>query len=416
MKVIVLGAGVVGTSTAYFLAKAGMDVHVIDRQEGVARETSFANGGQIAANHAEPWAAPSVLPKALKWLGRTDAPLLYHLRLDPSLWAWTLKFLANCTPGRERRNTVRTLRIALYSRTILQRLRRETAIEYDHLARGILNIFHTPKSFSAGARAADVMSELGCERRTLDRGACLDLEPALRFSDAPFVGGTWSPHDESGDCFLFTQRIGEMAQKEGARFHFGTTVTRLLAKGNRVGGVETATGVETADAYVLSLGSYSRKIAQDMGLNLPIYPAKGYSVSIPIENDEGAPMVSITDDAHKLVLSRLGGIFRIAGTAEFAGYDTTIDPVRARQTLDAGLHLFPRAGSRDRGEYWTGLRPVTPDSVPLLGRSPIENLYLNTGHGTLGWTMAAGSGRVIADLIGGRRPEIDLTGLGIDRF
>lgn len=416
MKVIVLGAGVVGTTAAYFLAKAGMDVRVIERRDAVGLETSFANGGQIAANHAEPWAAPSVLPKALMWLGRADAPLLYHLRLDPALWSWTLKFLANCTPAREHQNTVRTLRIALYSRTILQRLRQETAIEYDHLARGILNIFPTPKSFTAAARAADVMTKLGCERRTLDRAACLELEPALQFSEAPFVGGTWSPHDESGNCLLFTQRIGEMAQREGARFHFATTVTGLMTKNGRISGVATTTGIETADAYVLSMGSYSRKIARDVGLKLPIYPAKGYSVSIPIEDDAGAPMVSITDDAHKLVLSRLGDVFRVAGTAEFAGYDTAIDPTRARQTLDAGLRLFPRAGSRDKGEYWTGLRPVTPDSVPLLGRSPIENLYLNTGHGTLGWTMAAGSGRVVADLIGGQAPEIDLRGLGLDRL
>ena len=418
MKAIVLGAGVIGVTTAYELARDGHDVTVIEQREDVALETSYANGGQIAANHAEPWAAPGTIAKAIKWLGRYDAPLLYRLRLDPALWAWTLEFLANCSEPKFWENVARILRVALYSRERYKALRDEVDLDYGLRQLGIISIYRDGRGFDLALDRARTMTELGCERRALDRKGCIDLEPALAHSTQLLSGGTWSPHDESGDCLAFTQQLAEKAKALGVTFQFNTRVLGLISEGYKITTAKTDRSDVHGDVFVLALGCHSQAIAKPLGLKLHIYPTKGYSVTLPITNPDGfeAPRVSLTDDQHKLVFSRLGDQLRIAGTAEFSGYNTDLNQRRADLTLDTALKLFPRAGVREQATFWAGLRPSTPDGVPLLGRGKHENLLLNTGHGTLGWTMAAGSARIVADLARGRAPAIDMNGLGWERF
>ena len=416
MKVAVLGAGVVGVTTAYFLAKGGASVIVVDRQPGAALETSFANGGQISVNHATPWATPSTPLKALKWLGRADAPLLIHPRWDPALAAWLVRFLANCTRRRLRINIERALRVALYSRHELAKLRAETGVEYDQLARGILHIFRNPRDYAEALPGSALMNELGCERRVVSVDECVAIEPALGSVRDCLVGGIFSPGDESGDAHSFSRRLAELAGELGTKFLWNEPIYRLSGNGLRITGIETDAGIVEADVYVLALGSYSPLLLQPLGVALPVYPGKGYSVTLPIDGHLGAPTVSLIDDEFKMVYSRLGNRLRVAGTAEFAGWDASITERRARFLLAKAVELLPDCGDVERAEFWAGLRPSTPDGVPVIGRTAFDNLFLNTGHGTLGWTMACGSGRVIADLILGRRPEISLDGLGIDRF
>ncbi len=416
MKVAVLGAGVIGVATAYHLARAGHAVTVVDRQPGPALETSLANGGQISANHATPWATPSAPWKALKWLGRRDAPLLVHLRADPALAAWLVRFLANCTRGRLARNTERALRLALYSRAELVRLRAETGLAYDHLSRGILHIFRSRRDYDEALPQVELMARHGCVREVVDADGCVAIEPALARARDRLVGGIFSPGDETGDAHAFTSALAAIAAGLGVGFRYGTSVRRLDVANGRLAGIDTDTGMIMADACVVALGSYSPRVLKTAGLGLPVYPAKGYSVTIPVADAGEAPSVGLIDDEHKMVYSRLGGRLRIAGTAEFAGYDAAVDTRRARSLLAKAIELFPRAGDPAQATLWAGLRPSTPDGVPLIGPTPIEGLCLNTGHGTLGWTMACGSGRVVADLVSGRTPEIALDGLGLDRF
>ena len=416
MKVAVLGAGVIGVTTAYFLAKGGASVTVVDRQPGPALETSFANGGQISVNHATPWATPSTPLKALKWLGRSDAPLLIHPRWDPALAAWLIRFLANCTRGRLRTNIERALRVALYSRGQLAELRAETGIEYDQLTLGILHIFRNPGDYAEALPGSSLMNELGCERRIVSVDECVALEPTLAWTRDRLVGGIFSPGDESGNAHTFTLRLAEVCEGLGVQFQWRQPVRRLLRSGHRIVGVETDGGGIDADAYVLAFGSWSPLLLKPLGMALPVYPGKGYSVTIPIGGHLGAPTLGLIDDEFKMVYSRLGDQLRVAGTAEFAGWDTSVTEARARFLLTKAMELFPDCGDVERAEFWAGLRPSTPDGVPVIGRAGFDNLFLNTGHGTLGWTMACGSGRVIADLVLGRTPEISLDGLGIDRF
>ena len=416
MRVIVLGAGVVGTAVAWYLAKAGHDVTVVERREAAGLETSFANGGQISPCHAEPWANPSVLPKMLKWLGRDDAPLVFRWnRFDPALWAWGLSFLANCTPGRTATNLERALRVALYSRGCLQALRAETGIEYDQRLKGILHVYRDPGEFAHARAAAARMRASGLARDDKDPAACVAIEPALAPVADQLAGGIHTPDDESGDAHKFTQALAALAMAKGVTFLTGQSVTGFGRQGGRIATVFTDHGTLSADAVVMALGSYSPLVARHLGLRLPIVPAKGYSITVPVDGHAGAPTVSITDDEHKLVFSRLGERLRVAGTAEMAGWNPDLTP-RWRVVMEHARRLFPDGGDYTRAEPWAGLRPVTPDSVPILGKSPIANLWLATGHGTLGWTMACGTGRLIADLISGRTPEIDLSGLGLDRF
>jgi D-amino-acid dehydrogenase len=416
MKVLVMGAGVVGVATAYYLGKGGASVTVVDRQPGPALETSFANGGQISANHATPWATPGAPLKALKWLGRIDAPLLLHLRWDPALAAWLVRFLANCTRRRLRINIERALRVALYSRRQLRELRAETGIEYDQLTCGILHIFRNPRDYAEALPGVALMNELGCERRVVSAADCVALEPALAPARDILVGGIFSPGDESGDAHTFALRLAELCDGLGVQFRWRQPVRRLLRSGQRIVGVETDGGDIDADSFVLAFGSWSPLLLKPLGVTLPVYPGKGYSVTIPIDGHMGAPTVSLIDDEFKMVYSRLGDRLRVAGTAEFAGWDVSVTEARARFLLGKAIELFPDCGDAERAQFWAGLRPSTPDGVPVIGRAGFDNLFLNTGHGTLGWTMACGSGRIVADLVLGRTPEISLEGLGIDRF
>ncbi|MBK8907459.1 MAG: D-amino acid dehydrogenase [Rhodospirillales bacterium] len=416
MKVLVLGAGVVGVASAYYLAQSGHEVTVVDRRDGPGLETSFANGGQISANHATPWATPGTPWKALGWLGRRDAPLLLHLRADPALWSWLSRFLANCTTERLRVNTERALRVAVYSRERLAALRAETGIAYDALQRGILHIFRNERDYRDALPQVELMDRHGCRRRIVAASECLEIEPALAAVGDDLVGGIFSPDDESGDAYSFTTGLAEICESLGVAFRYGTAVQRLVRADDGLAGVDTDLGRLTADAYVVAFGSYSPLLLKPIGLRLPVVPAKGYSVTLPIVRPEKAPSVGLIDDAFKMVYSRLGDRLRIAGTAEFAGYDDALDERRARFLLGKALEIFPDCGDPAEAVFWAGLRPSTPDGVPVIGRTPVANLFLNTGHGTLGWTMACGAGRLIADLVSGAAPGIPLDGLGLDRF
>jgi D-amino-acid dehydrogenase len=417
VKVLVLGAGVVGVTTAWYLAKAGHEVAVIDRQPGAGLETSFANGGQISPCHAEPWANPATPKTAMKWMGREDAPLAFRWqRWDPALWAWGTRFLLNCTASRARLNTDRTLRVAIYSRACLQSLRAETGIEYDQKTQGILHVYRDPQSFEHALGASDLMTRLGLTRQVTSADEALALEPALAAVHAELAGGIYTPGDESGDAHRFTQNLARLCAEKGVTFHYGTKILGLELEAGRLAAVATDKGRLRADAFVMALGSWSPKLARQVGLNLPIYPAKGYSATLAVTDAAKAPTIAITDDEHKLVYSRLGDRLRCAGTAELAGWNLRMDPERAAIVTEQSRSLFPGAGDFDKADLWCGLRPVTPDSVPILGRTRIANLFLNTGHGTLGWTMSCGSARVLADLISDRPPDIDMSGLGLDRF
>src|SRR5512132_452383 len=416
MKVLVMGAGVVGVATAYYLAKGGASVTVVDRRSGAALETSFANGGQISANHVTPWATPGTPLKASMWLGRADAPVLVHLRWDPPLAAWLLRFLANCRRGRLRINVERALRVALYSRTQLAALRATTGIEYDQLTRGILHIFRNPRDYAEALPTVELMNELGCERRIVIAEECVPLEPALARVRDDLVGGIFSPGDESGDAYRFTVRLAELCAGLGVDFRWGEAIRCLRISGRSLTAAETDGGDIRAHAFVLALGSWSPLLLRPLGIALPVYPGKGYSVTIPIGRHEGAPVVGLIDDEFKMVYSRLGERLRVAGTAEFVGWDASVTEARARFLLGKAVELFPDCGDFGRAEFWAGLRPSTPDGVPVLGRAGFDDLFLNTGHGTLGWTMACGSGRLVADFVLGRTPEISLDGLGIERF
>jgi D-amino-acid dehydrogenase len=411
MKVVVLGAGVVGTASAWYLARAGHEVTVLERRAGAGLETSFANGGQVSVSHAEPWANPSAPFKVLKWLMREDAPLLFRLRADIAQWEWGLRFLVECLPGRTHDNIIQILAMASYARSELQALRADTGIEYDQLMRGILHVYTEQKEFDAAISAASLMREYGCDRQVKTREECFAIEPALKNSEAPIVGATYTANDESGDAFKFTQQLAQLCSARGVVFRYGSEIRELFIEGGRVAGVVLMAGnsqeVLTADAYVIALGSYSALILRDAGISLPIYPAKGYSVTIPIAGHAGAPSVSITDDGAKLVFSRLGDRLRAAGTAELNGYNMDINRIRCEAIVKRTFALFPQAGDRSRIEFWTGLRPSTPSNVPYVGRTRYPNLYLNTGHGTLGWTMSCGSGHAIADIVSGNTPEVN---------
>jgi len=416
VKIIIIGAGVVGTAASWYLAAAGHEVEVVERREGAGLETSFANGGQISPCHSEPWANPAVLPKLAHWLGHEDAPLLVRWRRwDPDLWAWGLSFLANCQPSRTAINTERVLRLALHSRDCLRQLRAETGIRYDQRTAGILHIYRDPDQFAHACGAAALMRRYGLERVALTAEECLAHEAALASVAPHLAGGIFTPGDESGDAHLFTRELARLAEERGVRFRWGVTVRGLRRDGDRITGLDTDAGELVADSYVLAAATASRALARPLGLTLPIIPAKGYSITAPVTNPAAAPVVSITDDEHKVVFSRLGERLRVAGTAEMTGEDLTLTPARVAAVLAQARAVFPDAADYDQAEPWTGLRPATPDGVPLVGATSYRNLWLDTGHGTLGWTMACGSGQVLADLISGRRPAIDPSGLGLSR-
>lgn len=409
MRIVVLGAGLIGVASAWFLVEDGHEVVVVDRQPGPALETSFANGGQISTSHAEPWANPAAPMKILKWLGREDSPLLWRLRADPAQWAWGLRFLRECTGARTRANIRAILTLALDSRARLKTLRQELGLEYDALTRGILHFYTNPAEFEHAIPQAALMRDFGCERVVKTAAECLSIEPALAYARQPIVGGTFTAGDESGDAHRFTMSLADRLAEKGGCFRFGVAVAGVETVGGRVSAIRLANGeVLVADACVVALGSYSSLLTRSLGIAIPLYPAKGYSITIPLSQDTPAPSVSLTDDGAKLVFSRLGQRLRVAGTAEFTGYDTALNFPRIEALLRRTREVFPRLAIEGNAvEPWAGLRPATPSNVPIIGATRLANLYLNTGHGTLGWTMAVGSGRLLADLVAGKAPAID---------
>ena len=422
MRVIVLGAGLLGVTSAYYLQQQGHEVTVIDRQATPGAETSFANGGQISVSHAEPWANPSAPLKVLQWLGQEDAPLLFRLRADMRQWLWGLSFLRNCTPERTRHNIRQIVSLGTYSRSALQQLRRDTGIQYDQRTQGILHFYTDPKEFDGALGPAEQMRQLGCERQVISADEAVRIEPALRHIRPQLAGATYTAEDESGDANLFVRELAKLCERAGVPFQMGAHITALRTAGGEIDHVEL-TNAEgrfermRGDAYVLAMGSFSPLLAQPLGIRLPIYPAKGYSVTLPVKDARLAHQVSLTDDEYKLVFSRYtsaqGDRLRIAGTAELNGYDRNLNQVRCEAIVRRVEQLFPGAGDTTRAEFWTGLRPATPSNVPLIGRTQLPNLFLNTGHGTLGWTHSCGSGKALADIVSGRVPEVDFAFTGM---
>lgn len=424
MKVIVLGAGIIGVSSSWYLNQAGHEVQVIERQPGAAQETSFANGCQISVSHAEPWANPSAPGKVIKWLGKEDAPLLYRFRPEWLQWKWALNFLRECTPGRTAENIRQIVAIAEYSRQALVALRNDTAIEYDYLNRGILHFYTEQKEFDDSLPMARLMRDLGCPRQSISADEVVNIEPALASIRHKIVGGDFTATDESGDVYKFTTALAARAQQRGVQFSYNTSVTRLLLEGSgaarKITGVEVIDGqgrhqVLRADAFVLALGSYSQELLTPHGVSLMIYPGKGYSATYPVLHPDLAPSVSLTDDGYKIVISRLGDRLRVAGTCELNGFGRDLNSTRCDALTRRMRELFPDACDYSAPVYWTGLRPLTPSNVPYIGKSEIANLFLNTGHGTLGWTMGCGSGKAIAEIVSGRVPEVDFAFHGMPR-
>ena len=409
MKIIVLGAGVVGVTSAWYLTAAGHEVTVIERRDAAGLETSYANGGQISAGHAEPWAKPSMVPKLLRWLGREDAPLLFRPRADRAQWEWGLRFLLECFPGRFQRHSRTLAGLAMHSRECLRALRAQLGIRYDHLERGILQFATNERDLEALTRHAEATQALGIRRQVKSAAECFALEPALRDSRDRVLGGVYNPSDESGDAHRFTAELARHAAAKGVVFRFATSIQAIEATGGQVSAVRLQNGeTVAADAYVVSLGSYSPLLLAPLGIRIPVYPLKGYSITLPLGAKEAAaaPSVSLTDEAFKIVISRLGNRLRAAGTAELTGYDTTVNLARCAAIANRVRDLFPALCGVSAVDNWSGLRPATPNNVPVIGRTRLKNLFLNTGHGTLGWTLACGSASVLADLMSARQPQI----------
>jgi D-amino-acid dehydrogenase len=416
MKILVLGSGVIGTTTAYYLAKAGHQVTVVERQPGPALETSFANAGEVSPGYSAPWAGPGVPMKAVKWMLMHHSPLVVWPMLDMAMWRWGAQMLRNCTEARYRTNKGRMVRLAEYSRDCLAELRTETGIQYDQRTQGTLQLFRTQKQLDGTGKDIEILQQYGVPYELLDREGYCRSEPALALVKEKFVGALRLPGDETGDCFKFTQGIAERAAEMGVKFQFNTAIEGIETSGGKFTGVRTSAGILTADACLVALGSYSPMLLKPIGINIPVYPVKGYSITVPITDPAGAPESTIMDETHKVAVTRLGDRIRVGGTAELAGFSTKLREAR-RDTLNHVVSdLFPTGGDVSKAEFWCGLRPMTPDGTPVLGGTHVQGLYLATGHGTLGWTMAAGTGRVMADLMSGRPTDIDMKGLTVERY
>lgn len=416
MKIAILGAGVIGVTSAYFLAKAGHEVTVIERQKGPALETSFANAGQISPGYSTPWAAPGIPQKAAKWLFMKHAPLVVRPRLDPAAWRWMAAMLRNCTSARYSVNKGRMVRVAEYSRDVLRRLREEEGIAYDHGARGTLQLFRSQEQLDAIGKDVEVLRDDGVPFEILDAEGCRKVEPGLASARVSFVGGLRLPNDETGDCFIFTKELAKRCEAMGVTFRYGVSIEEIRAEGGRIVAVRSSEGELEADSYVAALGSYTPKLLRGLGLRIPVYPVKGYSITLPIVEPDRAPLSTIMDETYKVAITRLGDRIRVGGMAEIAGFSHDLPPAR-RETLELSVEdLFQGAGDLKRASFWSGLRPMTPDSTPIIGPTAFRNLWLNTGHGTLGWTMACGSARVLADLVSGLRPEIEAEDLALSRY
>lgn len=416
MKIAILGSGVIGTTAAYYLAGAGHEVTVIDRQAGPALETSFANAGEVSPGYSAPWAGPGVPVKAIKWLLMHHSPLVIKPMLDAAMWRWGAAMLRNCTQGRYRVNKARMVRLAEYSRDCLKQLRDDTGIRYDERTQGTLQLFRTRKQLDGTAKDVEILKQYGVPYQLLDQDGYLKYEPALAEVRHKFVGALRLPGDETGDCFMFTNALAKLAEDRGVKFRFGVDIRRIQGDASAVAAVETSEGPIVADRFLVALGSYSTAMLKSLGIRIPVYPVKGYSITVPIVDAGFAPESTIMDETHKVAVTRLGDRIRVGGTAQLSGFDLQLNDAR-RRTLDFVVtDLFPRGGDVARAEFWTGLRPMTPDGTPIVGPTHIPNLWLATGHGTLGWTMAAGTGRLLADWMSGRRPEIDTDGLTVERY
>ena len=416
MKVLILGSGVIGTSCAYYLAKAGHEVTVVDRQSAPGLETSFANAGEVSPGYSAPWAGPGVPIKAIKWMLMHHSPLVIWPMLDPAMWRWGAQMLRNCTAARYAINKARMVRLAEYSRDCLRELRLDTGIQYDERSQGTLQLFRTQQQLDSTGKDIEILQQYGVAYEVLDRAGYIGVEPALAHVQEKFVGALRLPGDETGDCFLFTQRLAELAQRQGVHFRFGVNIQAIVREGHRITGIQTDRERLHADCYLVALGSFSPLLLKPVGIDIPVYPVKGYSITVPIEDASRAPESTIMDETHKVAVTRLGDRIRVGGTAELAGYSSSLREAR-RGTLNHVLtDMFPGAGDIGKGEFWSGLRPMTPDGTPVVGGTDYPNLYLATGHGTLGWTMATGTGRVLADLVSGRQPDISMDGLTVARY
>ncbi|NLR74616.1 D-amino acid dehydrogenase [Leeia sp. IMCC25680] len=414
MRVVVLGSGIIGVSTAYYLARNGMEVTVVDRQSGPALETSFANAGQISPGYAAPWAAPGVPLKALKWLFQKHAPL--SIRPDGSLWQWQwlARMLANCTAARYDINKERMMRLAEYSRDVIRQLRQDTGIAYEGRSQGTLQVFRSQAQLDAVGKDIAVLERCGVPYELLDRDGCVRAEPALDRNQ--IVGGLRLPNDETGDCALFTLELAKAAEALGVTFRYNQPIDRLLVDGERITGVQLGQERLQADHYVVALGSYSTPFLQQVDLPIPVYPVKGYSLTIPITDASRAPTSTVLDETFKVAVTRFDNRIRVGGMAELAGFDLGLNP-RRRATLEMVVDsLYPGSGDLPAATFWTGLRPMTPDGTPIIGGTRYRNLSLNTGHGTLGWTMGCGSGKLLADVLAQRQPDIRTDGLSIARY
>jgi len=416
MKVLVLGGGVIGVTSAYYLAKAGHEVTVIDRQPKAAQETSFANAGEVSPGYSSPWAGPGVPVKAIKWLLMRHGPLVVWPKLDPAMWIWLMKLLRNCTSARYAVNKSRMIPIAEYSRDCLRALRADIGIQYDERSQGTLQLFRKQAQLDGTAGDIEVLKQYGVPYEVLDRAGCVAAEPALAGVKDKFVGGLRLPQDETGDCQMFTEALAAEAAKLGVNFLFNTAIKRLVAEGTRITGVDTSAGLLTADSYVVALGSWSPYLLKPLGVAVPVYAVKGYSITVRIKDADAAPVSTVMDESYKVAITRLGTRIRVGGTAEISGYSNRLDAARHATLSHSLTDLFPRGGDLGETNFWCGLRPMTPDGPPVIGATRYANLHLNTGHGTLGWTMACGSGRVLADMMSGRKPEIDASALALNRY
>ncbi|MGF1739879.1 D-amino acid dehydrogenase [Vibrio profundum] len=416
MNVIVMGGGVIGLTSAWYLSRLGHKVTVIDRQAECGKETSFANAGQISYGYSSPWAAPGIPRKAMLWLMQEHAPLKIKASFSPSMIAWASKMLTNCRSSHYNVNKSRMLRLANYSRTCLTELRLNTGIQYQGRQLGTLQVFRNAKQLAAIERDMALLRKNDTQFSLLDTAGCIEKEPALKPVQDKIVGGLHLPNDETGDCFLFCQQLTALAKQAGVTFQFNTDIHSLTLKDNVIASVETSIGSLQADRYVVACGSYSAKLLAPLGVQLPTYPVKGYSLTLPIDNADYAPQSTVMDEAYKVAITRFDDRLRIAGTAELTDFDLSI-PQKRKATINRVVNeLFPKAGNFERAEYWTGLRPMTPDGTPVVGETPIKNLFTNTGHGTLGWTMACGSGQLLADIVSGRVPKIQHADLGMQRY
>ena len=416
MKIVILGAGVIGVTSAYYLAKAGHEVVVLDRQLGPALETSFANAGEVSPGYSSPWAAPGIPQKAIKWLFMKHSPLIIRPMADLATWRWMASLIANCTAERYAVNKGRMVRLAEYSRDCLVELRKDTGISYDERMQGTLQIFRTSKQLDGVGKDTEVLKADGIPFEILDRAGCVAAEPGLGPAAAKIAGGLRLPGDETGDCFKFTNALATLAEAIGVTFHYGVNIRQLRHSQGKIASVETNTGDIPADIVVASLGSFTPQLLAPLGLRLPIYPVKGYSITVPIVNEELAPRSTVMDETYKVAITRLGNRIRVGGMAEIAGFNTDL-PSGRRATLEHSVEdLFAGAGNQKLATFWTGLRPMTPDGTPIIGATRFSNLYLNCGHGTLGWTMACGSARVLSDQISGVAPDIETSGMTLSRY